>query len=90
MYSAWLAREIVKKGLMLLSTSPTVDSNADSSWLETYWTSSKPFVMPETSTSSVTTNGSNKKNQKHALNSCTCPYMNTRWKNKLKVVFSYE
>ncbi|KAI7901736.1 uncharacterized protein BX663DRAFT_456665 [Cokeromyces recurvatus] len=61
MNSAWLAREIVKRVLLLLPTSPTAVSNADSSWLETYWTSSKPSVMPETSTSSVTSNRSNKK-----------------------------
>ncbi|GAN01509.1 hypothetical protein MAM1_0008d00942 [Mucor ambiguus] len=61
MYSAWLSREIVKRVLLLLSTSLTAVRDADSSWLETYWTSSKPSVMPETSTSSVTTNRSNKK-----------------------------
>ncbi|KAG2233791.1 hypothetical protein INT48_005944 [Thamnidium elegans] len=62
MYSVWLAREIVKRVLPLLTTSPTAVSNADSSWLETYWTSSKPFVMSGSSTSSMTSNRSRKVN----------------------------
>ncbi|KAI9482854.1 MAG: hypothetical protein EXX96DRAFT_599565 [Benjaminiella poitrasii] len=61
MHSAWLAREIVKRVSLLPPTSLTAVSNADSSWLETYWTPSRPSVMPKTSTSSGTSNRSNKR-----------------------------
>lgn len=62
LYSAWLAREIVKR-VLLLPTSPAAINNADSSWLETYWMPCKPIFMPETSTSSETSNRSSKKSK---------------------------
>ncbi|CAO3702545.1 unnamed protein product [Rhizopus stolonifer] len=50
LYSAWIAKEIVKRVLLLL-TPPAATNTADSSWLETYFTPSQPILMPETSTS---------------------------------------
>lgn len=62
LYSAWLAREIVKR-IQLLLASRAATNTADSSWLETYWTQSKPVFIPETSTSLETSNRSSKKSK---------------------------
>jgi hypothetical protein len=60
LYSAWIAREIVKRVQLLLASSASTNA-ADSNWLDTYWMQSKPVLVPETSTSSETSNRSSKK-----------------------------
>ncbi|CEJ04759.1 hypothetical protein RMCBS344292_18712 [Rhizopus microsporus] len=52
-YSAWIAKEVVKKVQDVLHEPVECDNTEDSSWLDDYWDDGKiNAILPETSTSS--------------------------------------
>jgi len=59
-YSAWIAREIVKRVQVTLDTPITTSSN-DSSWLDTFWTRRPSIIIPKTSTSLETSRVASKR-----------------------------